>query len=152
MGEMRLTMTSPQLLAAIRELEGEELHERTLAHWAQMEIAPPSVEWARRRGRKFVRRYNLADLARVRLVMHLKRGGVSMAKIRSVLAFLNGELPEVMKPKTKARLIVDGWRGVIVHRLGRPDVDVPTGQLRLDLASVMEGNTKAARAAIRKVA
>jgi len=150
--ETKLTLTSVQVLAAIQELEGEELNYKNLANWARAGIVVPSVKWPRKRGRNNPRVYNLTDLARVRLVMQLRREGLSMSKVRSVLAYLNGGLPEVMKPKTKARLIVDGWRGVIIRRPGRPDVDAPTGQLRLDLAGVMEGNTRAARAAIRKVA
>lgn len=143
-----LVLTTRQVIAAVRELEGKELNLRTLAAWAQMEIAVPSVAWQRRRGRYNPRVYSPADLARIRLVVRLRKARVSMPRVRAILNYLDRELRGVLKPKTQAVLIIEGWRGVIVRSPGSTDLEVPSGQLRLPLAEVVEGNVEAARAAL----
>jgi DNA-binding transcriptional MerR regulator len=144
-----LTLNTRQVIAAVNVLEGQELNQRTLAAWAQMEIAVPSVAWERKRGRYSARVYNLADLARIRLVVRLRKAGLSMPRVRAVLAYLNRELPEALKPKTQAVLIVDGWRAVIVGQTGSPDLEVLSGQYRLPLVEVIKGNIEAAKVALK---
>ncbi len=144
-----LTLNTRQMIAAVKALEGEELNPRTLSAWAQMEIAVPSVAWERRRGRHNPRIYSLADLARIRLVVRLRKAGLSMPRARAVLAYLSRELHEVLRAKTQAVLIVEGWRGAIVHRPGNPDLEVPSGQYRLPLADVVKGNIEAAKEALK---
>lgn len=122
---------------------------RTLAAWAQMEIAVPSVEWQKRRGRYNPRIYSLADLARIRLVVRLRKAGVSMPRVRAILTYLDRELREVLKPKTQAVLVIEGWRGAIVRSPGKPDLEVPSAQFRLPLADVLRGNIEAAREALQ---
>jgi DNA-binding transcriptional MerR regulator len=144
-----LILTTSQVIALVGELDREKLKPRTLAVWAQTGIVVPSVAWQRRRGRYNPRVYNLTDLARVRLVVRLRKAGVSMPRVRAVLAYLDRELREVLRPKTQAVLIVEGWRGAIVHRPGRPDMEVPSGQLRLPLMDVVEGNREAAKVLLK---
>ena len=144
-----VTLNTRQVIVAVRELEGRELNQRTLAAWAQMEIAVPSVAWERKRGRYSARVYSLTDLARIRLVVRLRKAGLSMPRVRAVLAYLNRELPAALKPKTQAVLIVDGWRAIIIGHAGRPDLEVPSGQYRLSLVEVIKGNIEAAREALK---
>ena len=144
-----LTLNTRQVMAAVRELERQDLNQRTLAALAQMEIAVPSVAWERKRGRYSARVYSLADLARIRLVVRLRKAGLSMPRVRAVLAYLNRELPEVLKPKTQAVLIVDGWRAIIRGHAGSSDLEVPSGQYRLSLVEVIKGNIEAAREALK---
>jgi len=144
-----LTLNTPQVVAAVRQLEGQKLNQRTLAAWAQMEIAVPSVAWERKRGRYSARIYSLADLARIRLVVRLRKAGLSMPRVRAVLAYLNRELPEALKPKTQAVLIVDGWRAILVGQARSPDLEVPSGQYRLPLVEVIKGNIEAAKVALK---
>jgi DNA-binding transcriptional MerR regulator len=144
-----LVLTTSQVIALIGELDREELKPRTLAVWAQTGIVVPSIAWQRRRGRYNPRVYNLTDLARVRLVVRLRKSGVSMPRVRAILAYLDRELREVLKPKTQAVLIVEGWRGAIVHRPGSPDMEVPSGQLCLPLMDVVEGNREAAKVLLK---
>ncbi|HEV8344506.1 MAG TPA: MerR family transcriptional regulator [Candidatus Binatia bacterium] len=144
-----LSLTTRQVIAAVQELEGQELNQRTLAAWAHMEIAVPSVVWERKRGRYSARVYSLDDLARIRLVVRLRKAGFSMTRVRAVLAYLSRELPEVLKPKTQAVLIVEGWRAAIVRRAGSGDLEIPSGQYRLSLAEVIKGNIEAAREALK---
>lgn len=143
-----LTLTTKQVIAAIAALEDYELPISTLACWAQQGVVVPSVRFVNRRGRFNSRLYNLSDVARARVVVRLRVGGVSMPVVRTLLAYLDAELREVLKPKTTASLIYDGRRAVIV-RPGQPDMDVPSGQLRLRLVECVTGNQEAARAALR---
>ena len=144
-----MVLTARQVIAAVRELEGQELNPRTLAAWAQMEMAVPSIAWQRKRGRYNRRIYSLSDLARIRLLVRLRKAGISMPRVRAVIAYLERELREVLKPKTQAVLVVEGWRGIIIRRAESPDVEVPSGQFRLQLAYVVEGNEEAAKEALK---
>ena len=144
-----LTLNTRQVMAAVRELERQDLNQRTLAAWAQMEIAVPSVAWERKRGRYSARVYSLADLARIRLVVRLRKAWLSMPRVRAVLAYLNRELPEALKPKTQAVLVVDGWRAIILGHAGSSDLEVPSGQYRLSLVEVTKGNIEAAKVALK---
>jgi len=145
MEDLSLVLTSGEVLKAVERLEGATLHINTLAYWAKAGIATPSVRWDRKRGRYHGRLYNMADLARVRLVVRLRSAGVSMPKARNILTSVEDKLPELLKRKTKALLHVDGWRGAIVERPGRASVELPSGQMVLPLASVVEGNEDTAR-------
>jgi DNA-binding transcriptional MerR regulator len=144
----QLHLTSNQLLAAIRALDGQTLPVRTLAQWAASGVVAPSVAYPGTRGRYGVRLYNLSDLARARLVLRLRQGGVSMPRARTILAFLDAELREVFRPNTNASLVFDGVRAYVT-RPGEPDIDVPSGQLRLRLAGCFVGVIQAARDARR---
>lgn len=144
----QLYLTSNQLVAAIAALDGVQVPIRTLAGWADNGVVVPSVAYPARRGRYNPRLYNLSDLARARLVVGLRKGGVSMPQVRVILAYLDAELREVMRPKTRAALVFDGLRAYVTQP-GEPAVDVPSGQLRLKLAGCFAGNESAARQAQR---
>lgn len=143
-----LHLTTAQIIAAVERLDGETLPARTLSDWAYDGIVVPSVRFERRRGRYNVRLYNLSDLARVRVVVRLRRAGVSLAQVRTIVAYLDVELRDVLKPKTRAALLFDGRRAYVT-KPGEPAVDVPSGQLRLRLEECVTGNEQAARAALR---
>jgi DNA-binding transcriptional MerR regulator len=137
-------LTSQQIIASVRDLEGEDLNTRTLASWAKTSVLVPSIVWPRQRGRYHPRLYSLNDLAKIRLVLRMRKAGISMPKVRTILAYLNQELQEVLKPKTSATLIVNGWQGTILRRPGSFDLEIPSGQLRLPLAEVVNGNREIA--------
>ena len=63
-----------------------------------------------------------------------------MPRVRAVLTYLDKRLRDVMKPKTSAILEVDVYKGVVVHREDHPDIEAPTGQIRLPLVGVVTGN------------
>jgi len=137
-------LTSQQMIAAVRDLDGDKLNTRTLASWARTGIIVPSIVWRHKRGRYHPRVYSLNDLAKIRLVVRMRKAGISMPKVRTILAYLSQELQEALKPKTNATLIVNGWQGTIVRRPGSFDLEIPSGQLRLPLAEVVNGNRQAA--------
>jgi len=142
-----LTLTSGEIQAAVERLEGVRLPTRTLASWA-VTIAPPSVQFHGKRGRAHARLYSLSDLARIRLTCRLRASGISMPRVAAMFAYLERELADVFRPRTKAALVVDGLRAY-VSVPGRASVEVPTGQLRLKLDEMFVGNERAAREAMR---
>ena len=147
-----LTLTTLQLKAALQATEGEDVPERTLAWWAANGIVTPSVRQSKGIGIESVTNghiFNLADLAKARLVVQLRRGGISLQRIRLILSFLERrEFRDVLKPTTRAKLVVHG-RQVFVIRPGEPDVEAPSGQIRLQLSAVWKGTQEAAHAAKR---
>jgi len=144
---MTLTLTSPEVIAAVRRLEGVTLPPRTLAAWAAKDIVVPSIAWPNKRGRYSPRVYSLQDLAKARLVVHLRRKGVTMATVRAAFLYLP-ELFDVLRPGTRARLVISRGRAWI-EKPGHPALEVPSKQYRFNLADVVDGNAKAARAVQR---
>jgi DNA-binding transcriptional MerR regulator len=126
--------TGSDLIAAVRKLEAEQIHPRTLARWAHYGLVVPSARPGRI-GRGNGARYTLNDLHRARLVVRLLRAGFTVQRVRFSLAFVENELADVLRPRTKARLIVAGIRAYIDTGTG-PVVQVPSGQYALPLAEV----------------
>lgn len=139
-----LVLTTKQTIAALARLEGQQLAVRTLALWAASNLVTPSVDWQHRR--RSPRLYGLRDLAKARLVLRLRRAGISMPRVRLVLAELvaTGELRELLHLRSRAVVMVDGWR-VTIHRDGEPARELPSHQFRLELRDVMQDNAEVAR-------
>lgn len=139
-----LCLTSEQLATAVSQVEGKVLPVRTLAKWAATRLLTPSVQWTH--ARRTPRLYSLRDMARARLILRLRAAGISMGKVRVILAELaaQDDLRELLSPNSRAVLEVQGWR-VILHRRGQAK-ELPDGQLRLPLMGIVRGNIEAARA------
>jgi len=137
-----ITLTAPEVVEVIRDLDGETLLPRTLASWAATDVAVPSF-WPRKRGRYNPRLYTLPDVARVRLIVRLRGAGISLQRVRSILASIDATNPDLFTRRTTATLVIEGWRGVIVKRPGKADRELPSGQQRLDLSECVEGNLQA---------
>lgn len=148
MGQLSdFTLTSAQLVAALARLEGgEPLPLRTLAYWAAAGILRPSVAYVGRRGRYGARLYSRADLVKARLVLRLRRRGVSMPRVRAVLAYVARQLPAALVPGSRAELVIDGKRAWLTA----PDstaveVTPAAGQLSLPLSQLFRGVAAALR-------
>lgn len=137
-------LTTPQVREVIAELEGDELPQRTLAGWQQQDIAVPSGRWDRVRGSAHPCLWTLDDLARVRLVVRLRRqGGLSMPRVRLALAKYERELREALRPDSPVVLIVDPRVGVVL-RDEREDFHVERGerQYRLTLRTMYDDTAR----------
>jgi len=143
-----LYLTTAQLIAAVGQVEARPLPVRTLAKWAAIGVLTPGVQW--RGMRRSPRLYSLRDMAKARLILQLRAAGVSMPKVRVILAELAAreDLRELLRPHSRAVLEVNGWRTTL-HRDGQVAQEVPSRQLLLPLADVVRGNEDAARA-VRK--
>jgi DNA-binding transcriptional MerR regulator len=131
---MKLALTTPELIAAIHELEDADVPTSTAAYWAKIGIVTPSVAWSRQRGRTHQRLYSVADLIRARLVVRMRRAGIPMSIVRTCLAYHGDELADVVRRRAHAELVIDGVRAVIVRR--GQHVELPSGQIRLPLRDV----------------
>jgi DNA-binding transcriptional MerR regulator len=142
-------LTTAQLQAALFRLEGVTVPVRSLAEWASTGIVPPSVDWTRQR--RAPRLYSMYDVARARLVVRLRANGVSMPKVRSILAHLNAQEQDVFRSRSATVLVVDGWRAIL-HKPGEPGRTIPSGQFVLPLDGFIVGNLEAAQAVRRQAA
>jgi DNA-binding transcriptional MerR regulator len=109
----RYTLTTPQLLAAVEELEGERLDDSTIGRWAAQGVVEPSAGWDRQTGRHHARRYTTQDLAVVRLVVRLRQAGVSMQRVAAILHNLKRRTLARGFKSADAALLVEGWRAWI---------------------------------------
>lgn len=141
------SLTAPQLRAAVQELEGVDVPDRTLAAWASYGILVPSVAWPRKRGRFNQRLYSLDDLVKARLLVWLTRKArpsLSMQAARLIVVRLDAE--RLLHRKTSIRVMVSDVGGVTVERPGAPEMDVPSGQLLLPLDTLRNVGQAARRA------
>jgi DNA-binding transcriptional MerR regulator len=136
------TISTQQLLRLVEELDGETLKLVTVGVWHREGIA--SASFPATNGPSSGNHYTLADVARVRLVARLRAAGVSMQKVRVILAQLGDQLPRMLKPGSKAEIVVVD-RGVIVREPGRPERELPGGQFRLRLEEVLVDRQTAAK-------
>ena len=142
-----IALSVQQVVDLVRALDGEVIPKRTLAHWVTTGVTPASVRHGSL-GHGHHRLFSLADVARVRLVARL-RPKVSLHRLRVMLAYLDRDeqlRDELLRPRTRAALVVDphGFTATVVRPGGR-DVDIPSGQLRLELRDVVEGNAEEAK-------
>lgn len=139
-------LTTAQLQAALFSLEGVTVPVRTIALWATTGIVPPSVDWTRRR--RAPRLYSTHDVARARLVVRMRAQGITMVRVRAVLAHLDAQERDVFRSRSSTVLVINGWRAIL-HKPGEPGRTVPEGQFVLPLDGFIVGNVEAARAARR---
>lgn len=131
-------LSTPQVRQAIRELEGDEVPQRTLAGWQEQGIVTPSIRWDRVRGRAHGCLWSLDDVVRIRLIVRLRRqGGLSMMRVRALLQSYETELRAALKPDSRVVLVVDRRLGVALRdRDSLDERNIETGQYRLPLASM----------------
>src|SRR4051812_8119215 len=128
----RAELTTPMMREAIRYLEGDKLPQRTLAGWQEQELVTPSIRWDRVRGKAHPCLWSADDLARLRLIVRLRRqGGLSMARVRALLKAYEPELREALRPNSSVVLIVDRRLGVSLRSADAlNEVNLESGQFR----------------------
>jgi hypothetical protein len=145
---MKLVLTAQQLLAALSALEGVDVGRRNLTYWAQSGALVPSVRYTGTKNPYTGFLYSWRDVPRARLLVRLRHAGLSLGKVRVVLAHLDAYAPDVFARRPRATLVLDGWRVRLVQP-GQPVQDVPAGQFVLPLAELVAGSREAAERAAR---
>ena len=84
--------------------------QRQLDYWDERRVVPASL--GRKEGKGNERKYSYADLVKLRVVVELRKAGLSLQRIRKALKILNGWEPETDALVGK-RLVTDG-RDVLV--------------------------------------
>ncbi len=82
------------------------------------------------------RLYNLDDLHRIRLIVRLRNAGVSMPRVRVVMAHIEARWADVLRPTSQAVLVVDHTYRVAIEEPGKPAVEIPSAQIRLPFAEL----------------
>jgi DNA-binding transcriptional MerR regulator len=138
-------LTTPQLQEAVSRLERTAPPSNAILHaWIKSGLIQPRFD--RTAGRAAL--WSLDDLAVIRLILRLRNAGISGQRVRLILSQIGPDLPNLLKSDRQEKLlIVDGYRAVL-RTVGSADRELPSGQLRLPLASIVEDNDKVA-AAIR---
>lgn len=135
-------LTTPQLQEAVSRLERVDAPSNAVLHaWIKSGLIHASFH--RTSGRAGW--WTLNDLAMIRLIVRLRKAGVSGQRVRLILSQIGSDLSELLRPGAREELIVDGYRAVL-RKPGRADRELPGGQLRLPLASVVEDNDRVAAA------
>jgi hypothetical protein len=155
-----LYLTRAQVQEVVRVLEGVAVPQRTMADWLASGLIVASVQWVRRPGRGGARRnhpvlFNLTDLARIRLVVRLRQAGFPPSQVRMILGYIDADLREALKPKSKAKIaIMDGRVFIVPAGSSVPVEATAPGQAVLFSASeLLQGNEEAAvRVGAMKVA
>ncbi|RJR41702.1 MAG: MerR family transcriptional regulator [Deltaproteobacteria bacterium] len=78
---------------------------RQVEHWAATGVVRPSIPAA---GKGSRRGYSFKDLVALRVAKRLKEEGISLQKIRQILAFLRKNFPEKKEPLAELRFLTDG--------------------------------------------
>jgi DNA-binding transcriptional MerR regulator len=89
--------------AVAREVSGAS--QRQLDYWDELEIVPAAI--TRKKGKGTERRYSDTDLLKLRVVVELRRAGVSLQRVRKAVTLLNRYDPssDALANKT---FIIDG--------------------------------------------
>ena len=89
--------------AVAREVSGAS--QRQLDYWDELKIVPAAI--TRKKGKGTERRYSYTDLLKLRVVVELRRAGVSLQRVRKAVTLLNRYDPssDALANKT---FIIDG--------------------------------------------
>ena len=137
-------LTTQELRDAVIALEGARIPIRTLSDWARTGLVPATVAPAR--GRRLERLYGRSDLLRARLVVRLRGSGLSIQRIRVVLAFIARDLQEALASWPGCLEIDEiGGTARLVRNGRRMDVVKNPGQYTLPLSELRAGLDVVAR-------
>lgn len=143
-----LFLSARQVREVVEELEGVRLPQRTLANWLTMGLVAPSVRWDRARGRNHPCLFNLSDLARVRLIVRLRKiTGLTASAVRLVLSYIDADLREAFRPKSKAKIvIVDKRVYVVLPGMSMPvEATAPGQHVMFSVSELLAGNEETAK-------
>lgn len=134
------SLTSAEVREMLTIMEGAAPSKALLHRWASTGLVTPSVLSVGKQGRWNLSLYSWSDFAQLRLVMRLRREGLSMLKVKTIFLYRREQLIPA--------LVEGSARSIQVLRNGTADVTtterevVPAGQawLRFALAEFATGN------------
>ena len=136
-------LTSKEVIAMLRVMEGAAPSQQLLQLWAATGLVKPSILSVGRQGRWNLSLYSWSDYAQLRLVMRLRREGVTMLRVKSIFLYCRQQLVEALVPGSSSSIVVDrnGQAFVVTPQ---SEISVPSGQarLRFELGQFAEGNVE----------
>src|SRR5436190_19199634 len=139
-------LSTQEMLQAIETLEGKPVPERTLTYWTHDGLVPASVRG--QRGRRVERWYSRADLLRLRVIVRLKKLGLSLQRIRKALEQVDRSDPKALEAG-RGTLVVsydETTSALITLGAAPPDLGSPEGVARLRLRDVLDDADSVAEA------
>ena len=134
-------LTSREVRAMLEISEGSAPSQVLLARWSKTGLVTPSVLSVGRRGRWNLSLYSWSDYAALRLVVRLRRKGLTMFRVKAAFQYLGQQLrEELVEGSTSFIEVLPTGRCVVTTRTS--EFEVPSGQtrLRLELAEFAQGN------------
>ena len=98
---------------------------RKLGHWDKKNLVKPSVSCAAGRGSR--RLYSFLDIVELRTVQALREDGISLQKIRKVVAFLRKNLGKVKRPLAGLEFLTDGVSVFVLTKDAKTVMDALAG-------------------------
>jgi hypothetical protein len=148
----RLDLTTTDIREAVLRLDGIRLPQRTLATWLAKGFVSASIRYTGKRGPANAAVFNLTDLARVRLLMTLRRKySLRMGLAIDVVNRIDAEMLRAPSARTIA-VEIYGWHRVRVSTPGKvQQLELLPGrqQILLPLDDAIVGNEKVARAIVK---
>jgi hypothetical protein len=138
---LKAGLTSKEVRAMLLISEGSAPSKVLLQRWSSTGLVRPSVLSVGRQGRWNLSLYSWGDYAALRLIVRLRREGLTMLKVKAAFAYLG--------PQLLAALVEGGSSSIQVLRNGQcyvttpeSEFEVPSGQtrLRFELAAFAQGN------------
>lgn len=159
MTPQQFVLTTPEIRTLVERLERVRLPQRTLSNWmGRSKLLRPSIRWDHQRGRSHVCLWSLDDVARLRLIVRLRKvSGFSPTKLREVLRYLDAspEFRQALRHINRGYELVAVGERVLVRKPGEDaEIDVPRGQFtfRFAVAELFAGNEAEAQRVVNSAA
>jgi len=135
------SLTSAEVREMLKISEGAAPSRVLLQRWASTGLVTPSVLSVGRQGRWNLSLYSWSDFAQLRLVMRLRREGLSMLKVKTIFLYRREQLIPALV-EGSARLIQVLRNGTAYVTTPTTEIEIPAGQawLRVALAEFATGN------------
>ena len=138
---LKIGLTAKEVIEMLKIMEGAAPSQQLLQLWAKTGLVRPSVLSSGVRGRWNLSLYSWSDFASLRLVMRLRREGVTMLRVKYIFQYCRQQLVEALVQGSSSSIVVDrSGRAYVVTK--DSEIEVPSGQVRLrfELGQFATGN------------
>ena len=138
---LKVGLTSLEVREMLKISEGAAPSQQLLHLWASTGLVTPSVLSVGRQGRWNLSLYSWSDFAQLRLVMRLRREGLTMLKVKAIFNYCREQLVEALvEGSTSSIQVLRNGRAIVTTPSS--EIEVPSGQtaLRFELAEFATGN------------
>ena len=138
---LKVGLTSAEVREMLKIMEGAAPSQQLLHLWASTGLVTPSVLSVGKQGRWNLSLYSWGDFAQLRLVMRLRREGLTMLKVKGIFIYLREQLVEALVEGSASSIqVLRSGKAVVTTPTS--EIEVPSGQtrLRFGLAEFATGN------------
>ena len=138
---LKVGLTSLEVREMLKIMEGAAPSRVLLQRWVSTGLVTPSVLSVGKQGRWNLSLYSWNDFAQLRLVMRLRREGVSMLRVKTIFSYCREQLVEALVEGSASSIqVLRSGKAVVTTPTS--EIEVPSGQtvLRFGLAEFATGN------------